>query len=424
MLAVAHPPINAASWEHVSVSTSNSNLASGRASLAAVMLAGTCTFLNVYCTQPLLPLLRRLFHASELQVSLTVSATTFGVALAAPIVGLMAERIGRKKVIVPSLFLLTIPTLMAATATGIWSLVFWRFLQGIFVPGIIAVMIAYIGEEFAGRSVGTVMAAYVTGTVFGGFLGRFLAGLVATHWHWRASFLVIGVINFLGALAVRRWLPKAKNFVAAESVRFVLRDVRLHLRNPRLLATFAMGFGVLFSLVGAFTYVNFYLAEPPFLLSSAALGSIFCVYLLGLVITPLSGRFLDRSGFRPTAVLALVFAVGGLACTLSRHLWMVVIGLALFSSGSFIYQAAATVQTGINAGRARSSAAGLYVTLYYIGGSVGATVLGWIWLWQGWRGCVVALILASLATLAFAFLSSTPTERIPAELIHQSADIS
>ncbi len=424
MLAVAHPPINAASWEHVSVSTSNSNLASGRASLAAVMLAGTCTFLNVYCTQPLLPLLRRLFHASELQVSLTVSATTFGVALAAPIVGLMAERIGRKKVIVPSLFLLTIPTLMAATATGIWSLVFWRFLQGIFVPGIIAVMIAYIGEEFAGRSVGTVMAAYVTGTVFGGFLGRFLAGLVAAHWHWRASFLVIGVINFLGALAVRRWLPKAKNFVAAESVRFVLRDVRLHLRNPRLLATFAMGFGVLFSLVGAFTYVNFYLAEPPFLLSSAALGSIFCVYLLGLVITPLSGRFLDRSGFRPTAVLALVFAVGGLACTLSGHLWMVVIGLALFSSGSFIYQAAATVQTGINAGRARSSAAGLYVTLYYIGGSVGATVLGWIWLWQGWRGCVVALILASLATLAFAFLSSTPTERIPAELIHQSADIS
>lgn len=393
-------------------------------SLITVMLAGVCTFLNVYCTQPLLPFLRRLFHASELQVSLTVSATTLGVALAAPIVGLMAERIGRKKVIVPALFYLTIPTLLASTSTGIASLVFWRFLQGLFVPGIIAVMIAYIGEEFHGRNVGSVMAAYVTGTVFGGFLGRFIAGLVATHWHWRAAFLVIGVINVFGALAVRQWLPKAKSFVAAASIRSVLDDMRMHLRNPRLLATFAMGFGVLFSLVGAFTYVNFYLAEAPFHLSAAALGSIFCVYLLGVIVTPLSGRFLDRSGFRPTAILAMLFNLSGLACTLSHHLGIVILGLALFSSGNFIFQAAATVQTGINAGRARSSAAGLYVTLYYIGGSVGATVLGWIWLWRGWNACVAALGVSSIVTVFFAFLSSTPREHIPAQVVSESAELS
>ncbi|HEX6879747.1 MAG TPA: MFS transporter, partial [Terriglobales bacterium] len=81
--------------------------------LAAVMLAGMCTFLNVYCTQPLLPYLRDLFHASELEVSLTVSATIFAVAVVAPFIGLIAERRGRKKVIVPSLFLLTVPTLLA-----------------------------------------------------------------------------------------------------------------------------------------------------------------------------------------------------------------------------------------------------------------------------------------------------------------------
>lgn len=404
--------------------TAPNSTVGSRMSLVAVMLAGTCTFLNVYCTQPLLPFLRRLFHASELEVSLTVSATTFGVAIAAPLVGLMAERIGRKKVIVPALFWLTLPTLLAGTSTGIWSLVLWRFLQGLFVPGIIAVMIAYIGEEFSGGNVGSVMAAYVTGTVFGGFLGRFIAGVVATHWHWRMAFVLIGTINFCGALAVRQWLPKAKNFVAATDTRATLRDMRMHLRNPRLLATFAMGFGVLFSLVGAFTYVNFYLAAPPFLLSSAGLGSIFCVYLLGLVVTPLSGRFLDRSGFRATSVLALVFALSGLACTLSHHLSVVVVGLALFSSGIFIFQAAATVQTGINAGRARSSAAGLYVTLYYIGGSVGATVLGWVWLWRGWHACVGAIAVAALATLGFAFLSSTPAEHIPAHVVSESANLS
>src|SRR5208283_3201748 len=43
----------------------------------ATMVAGMCTFLNVYSTQPLLPLLRETFHASELEVSFTVSATIF-----------------------------------------------------------------------------------------------------------------------------------------------------------------------------------------------------------------------------------------------------------------------------------------------------------------------------------------------------------
>ena len=101
-----------------------------------------------------------------------------------------------------------------------------------------------------------------------------------------------------------------------------------------------------------------------------------------------------------------------------------IVGLALFSSGNFIFQAAATVQTGINAGRARSSAAGLYVTLYYIGGSMGATVLGWIWLWRGWHACVAALACSSLVTLGFAFLSSTPAERISAETVSETANLS
>src|SRR5512140_2977172 len=98
--------------------------------LFAVMMAGACVFLQVYCTQPLLPLLRQIFHASELQVSLTVSAPSLARPISAPFIGLMAERIGRKKVIVPALFLMTVPTVLAATATTLPVLIAWRFAQG------------------------------------------------------------------------------------------------------------------------------------------------------------------------------------------------------------------------------------------------------------------------------------------------------
>jgi len=180
--------------------------------VVAAMIAGACTFLNVYCTQPLLPFLQRRFHATEVQVSLTVGAVTLSVALMAPFTGMIAESIGRKKVIVPALFAMAVPTLLAAMAQSLSALIFWRFLQGVFVPGVIVVIIAYINEEFAGRT-GAVMSAYVAGTVFGGFIGRFLTGLIAAHGNWHAAFLVLGVLNLLGALAVRQWLPPATHFV-------------------------------------------------------------------------------------------------------------------------------------------------------------------------------------------------------------------
>lgn len=378
------------------------------------MLAGMCTFLGVYCTQPLLPLLQHIFRASELQVSFTVSATIFATALTAPIIGMVAERRGRKKVIVPSLFLLVIPTALAATSTSLRALIFWRFAQGIFVPGVIAVMLAYISEEWAGRGVAHAMSSYVAGTVLGGFLGRFISGVVATRWSWRASFLVLAGVNLIGAVVVRAWLPLAKNFVRAEDLRQVISHAKDHLRNPRLLANFGMGGTVLFALVGCFTYASFYLAAAPFRLNAAELGSIFFVYLLGVVVTPQSGRFMDRFGFRSTAVLFCCMMITGLLLTLLKSLPAVITGLAIFSSGVFIAQAAATVQTGAIARRARSSAAGLYVTFYYLGGSLGATITGWFWRWAGWPGCVALLAAISLFSFVLARLSSRTADPIDA----------
>ena len=376
----------------------------------ATMLAGMCTFLNVYSTQPLLPLLRHIFHASELAVSLTVSATIFATALTAPFIGMIAERRGRKKVIVPSLFLLTIPTALAATSTTLGALIFWRFAQGLFVPGVIAVILAYVNEEWAGRGVGRAMSSYVAGTVLGGFLGRFLSGVIATHWHWRATFLALAALNLIGAFMVRAWLPLARNFVRAEHLRQVVDQAREHLRNPRLLANFGMGAAALFALVGCFTYANFYLAAAPFRLNSAQLGSIFFVYLLGVIVTPQSGRFLDRFGFRHTSLFYTAMMIAGILLTLVRSLPVVIAGLAIFSSGVFIAQAAATVQTGAIAGRARSSAAGLYVTFYYLGGSAGATLTDWFWRWKGWPGCVALFGAVAVLSLALAWTSSRPLE--------------
>jgi predicted MFS family arabinose efflux permease len=83
-------------------------------------------------------------------------------------------------------------------------------------------------------------------------------------------------------------------------------------------------------------------------------------------------------------------------------LTLVIAGLAIFSSGIFVSQSAATVLMGQVAGRARSAAAGLYVTFYYSGGSAGAALTAWFWLKGGWPACVGLFAAVSLITLILA----------------------
>src|ERR1700761_2178813 len=97
----------------------------------AVALAGFTTFLNLYAPQSVLPLLAQEFHATPTEVSLAVTASTAAVALIAPFTGVVADILGRKRVIVAAMFALTVPTVMAGLAPDIHALVLWRFVQGL-----------------------------------------------------------------------------------------------------------------------------------------------------------------------------------------------------------------------------------------------------------------------------------------------------
>ncbi len=127
-----------------------------------------CAFLELYCTQPLLPLLESVFHASKTAVSLTVSAATLGVAISARVFGALTERLPRKRVIVWSLVGVSLPTLLAASAQNLGQLILWRFLEGITLPGVFAVVVTYIGEEWPIERIALVMSFYVSGTALGG----------------------------------------------------------------------------------------------------------------------------------------------------------------------------------------------------------------------------------------------------------------
>jgi len=368
--------------------------------ITGTVVAGFCVFLQLYAPQPLLAMFQRDFSASEARVSLIISAASFAVAAASPFVGLLADAIGRKRVIVPCLFALALTTFGCAFARSLDELIVWRFLGGICTPGVIAVTLAYISEEAAGHTTGSVTALYVTGTVLGGLAGRLSAAFAADHLSWHWAFGVLGMMTLVGAVMVWLFLPRSRHFERQAEWRGNLWAMGRHLRNPRLLATYLCGFTILFAHVGLFTYINFHLARPPFLLSTSALGMVFLVYALGVVVTPVAGRWIDRVGHRAGVAAATVLIVAGAGLTLWGNLVLVVAGLAIASSGVFVAQASASSHIGRVAEGARSAASGLYVACYYLGGSVGATALAMPWRMGGWPAVVGAVVAVQCAVLA------------------------
>ena len=370
---------------------------------AAVAVAGMANFLNLYTPQAVLPALAASFDMQAAGAGLAVTAPLIAVALVAPFAGAISDRIGRRVLIVGALFLLVVPTLLIATSPTMHILLLWRFLQGVLLPFIFAVCVAYIGDEIPGPAGIRAASLYSAGTIFGGFGGRFVAGLVAEWAGWRMGFVAVAGLTLAAAVFVAITLKPERTFrPVTGGLGGTLRAYGAHLRNRRLLATCAIGFGMLFSNVAVYSFVNFYLAAPPFSLSPAQLGGVFVVYLLGVFTTAMAARVAIRIGRIQTLALALGLAGCGMMLTLLPRTAWVIAGLAGLSGGLLVVQALCIGVIPVLVSGARSSAVGLYVTTYYVGGALGGFLPAFVWQSHGWPGVVALVCTVFVAMLGLA----------------------
>lgn len=372
-------------------------------------LIGMFAFLQVYSIQAILPVLMMDFTATEVQAGMIVGATILAIAIMSPFLGMLSDAVGRKSFIVGALLFLAIPTALIAQSPNIGWMGMWRFMQGLSVPGITVVTIAYIGEEFEGRALTELMSFYVSGSVLGGFMGRFLLGHLHELIGWRAGYYVMAGMTLIGALWVGKMLPASRHFVANPNFRSAMQTLGEHLVNRYVVTSCLLGACVLFSLVGCFTFINLHLADTPYELSTGALANIFAVYLIGVVITPLSTTLLRRFGSARTVRVAVIISMFGVLLTLVTPLWGIVLGLAIMSSGVFITQAATISYIAVNVKKGRSLASGLYYMGYYAGGTMGAWLCGIAYARGQWSLTVWLLLFVQVLALLVASIGMVKT---------------
>jgi len=383
--------------------------------LVSLFLAPAFIFANMYSTQAILPVLSSAFHISAPTAGLSVSVLVLAVAIGSLIYGPISDRIGCKPVMVSASLLVVIPTLLLGLAPNFVMLVLLRAIQGLLMPGLTSVAISYVNEEFSGKGRGLAMGIYVSGLTLGGLFSRVGSAALTGIFDWRVALLAFTLPTLVAALCMWRFLPdihSRKNLDRRTTLRMLpqllanrefarqsLSDMLLHLRNRSLIGAFIIGFSSFFGFIGIFTYLPYYLTGPHFRLSTVSLGLVYLLWLTG-VCSPLAGTLAARIGSRRAIAFSMGTAAIGLLITLIPLLPITLLGLGLLTLGMFSTVPAVNLYLGEKATTAKGTAASLYLSLYYFGGSLGAVLPGFALLWGGWPGVVFLCLGVALVALA------------------------
>ena len=274
-----------------------------RNALAGFMLGAAGMFATMYSTQAILPELSRDFDISPSRAGLSISVVVLSVAIGGFVWGPVSDRIGRPRAIRMASLLLVPPTIGVALAPGFEALLVCRTLQGLCMPGLLAVGAPYIVEAFVPRIGARAMGYYVSALVAGGLVGRLGVALASAVVGWRVAIGALALLPLAAAIAMRRGLPEPELPSRGGGI-------ARHLTNRRLLGVSVGGGALFFTFVGTFTYVTYRLVEPPFSYSVAAASLVFLLWLTGLA-APLAGRVADRVGWRRLALGTVVLSQPG-----------------------------------------------------------------------------------------------------------------
>ena len=372
-------------------------------------LTAFLTVVDLFATQAILPSLTRHYGVTPAAMGFAVNASTLGMAFSGLAIGYFSREIDRRKGILVSLVVLAIPTALLAHAPDLTTFTILRVLQGLCMAAAFTLTLAYLGEHYSAADSASAFAAYITGNVASNLIGRLLSAGVADHFGLDSNFYFFAVLNLLGAVLVYFTIEKTPCMYCVTSAKGSHLDAWLmHLKNPALRASFAIGFCILFAFIGTFTFVNFVLVQPPLGVGAMTLGFVYFVFVPAMATTPLAGRTVSRFGTRPTFWAALAVAAVGLPLVVLPSLPAVLLGMVLIGAGTFFAQACATGFVGRAATSNRGAASGLYLASYFFGGLVGSAVLGLIFDRFGWEACVLGIAGSLLVAALLAVFLKTP----------------
>ncbi len=205
---------------------------------------------------PVLPFMVEPLNTSREAVGLVLGMYTFSTALFMIFVSSIADRVGRKKILVPSLLINGMAGLACYFSTDMPTLLALRFVQGIGIAGMMPIVMTMVGELYTGLERVNAMGKMSMTTGIGAVSAPLIGGFLATY-GWNVPFLFYG-LSIPFAVIAAFFLPETNNKLSFDPNKQTILKV---LAQFQVLLTILLSFAIFFLLYAMVIYVPFILKE-------------------------------------------------------------------------------------------------------------------------------------------------------------------
>ena len=175
-----------------------------------VMAAVLLQVLDTTIANVALPHMQASLSATQDTINWVLTSYIVASAIALPISGWLADRVGRKRLLLISVVVFTVASVLCATATSLSEMVLFRALQGVGGAFIVPLAQATLFDINPREKHGQAMALFGGGVMIGPILGPVLGGWLTDNYNWRWVFLVNLPVGILCILLMARFMPKTE----------------------------------------------------------------------------------------------------------------------------------------------------------------------------------------------------------------------
>ena len=366
--------------------------------LMMAVIAGL-TVANCYYNQPLLELIRHDIGITEQSANLITVITQIGYALGLFFLIPLGDMFSPKKLILANMSIAAVMAIVMAVAQNVWML--WGASLLIGACSVIPQFFIPIAGQFSApknksRNMGIVLSGLLTGIL----TSRVISGYIGEWLGWREMFLVAAFVMLICMGVMLLMMPEMKrNYEGTyRGLMSTMAEIMVLHPSVRLYAIrAAFGFG---SMMAIWSCLAFHLAQPPFRAGSDMVGTLGLCGIMGAVAASGIGKQIPKFGIHNFSLFgaATQIVAWGMALLFGDTYAGLIAAIILVDIGLQCQQLSNQSGCLQEIPQAANRANTIFMTTYFIGGSLGTFCAGYVWNRANWLGvCIVGMTFALIS---------------------------
>ncbi|MGC9061163.1 MFS transporter [Calditerrivibrio sp.] len=353
-----------------------------------VVYTAVLTFSVLYSPQPLLPVLMKEFGVDKSSAALITTVTMLPLSLSPIIYGFVLEKFTAKRVMSFAISILVVLEISIYFINDFYLLIFVRLLQGFLIPGVLTSLMTFVSMASEKSLIQRVMSYYIAATILGGFLGRFISGLISKLFGWRYGFLILGfslAISFILLFFISDYKIQVKE-------RITLKNAMNVIKTHPFLNIYITIFCTFFVFAAMLNFIPFRLKEISDNVSEFIIGLSYSGYVMGIIVSLFSMWLIKFFKTEKKVILyGLMIYLMSIPLFSVKSIFFIFFAMFVFCTGMFTTHSIASGFLNKLAITNKGIVNGLYVSFYYTGGVLGTFLPGYLYKSFGWNAFLILL---------------------------------